>query len=475
MRVMMSSLLVSGLLVLVAMAAYAGVTTRVSVASDGTQANDSNGYPAISADGRYVAFDSAADNLVPGDTNGAIDVFVHDRQTGQTTRVSVSSDGAQGNSWSDSPSISADGRCVAFFSDASNLVPGDTNGQTDSFVHDRQTGETTRVSVASDGTQGNALFCTISGDGRYVAFWSGASDLAPGDTNGQIDCFVHDRQTGATTRVSVASDGAQGDSESINCSISRDGRYVAFTSLASNFAPDDTDWWSDVYVHDRQTGLTSRVSVGNDGAQGNSYCTGPPSISGDDRYIAFTSYASNLVAGDTNNTKDVFVRDLQTGRTTRVSVDSNGAQANSYSMEPPSISDDGRYVAFFSDASNLVPGDTNGRHDVFVYERQMCITSETQICLPVSGWHIIAQPASGDHALSACSVRNNATGETLTFCEATSPQHAWIDSVLYRWDPALRGYVACTCSPAPGQEDLLIWGHGYWVYAYLDDLALLVF
>src|SRR5690606_11863360 len=141
---------------------------------DGTQADRNSLVPSISADGRFVAFQSVATNLVPGDTNGNNDVFVHDRQTGVTQRVSVASDGAQGNGISTTASISADGRFVAFQSAASNLVPGDTNGATDVFVHDRQTGVTERVSVASDGAQGNANTseASLSADGRYVAFQS---------------------------------------------------------------------------------------------------------------------------------------------------------------------------------------------------------------------------------------------------------------------------------------------------------------
>jgi Tol biopolymer transport system component len=167
------------------------------VASDGTQGNGLSYYPSISADGRYVAFGSGASNLAPGDTNNERDVFLHDRESGATTRVSVASDGAQGNSRSGAPAISADGRYVAFGSGASNLAPGDTNNAWDVFLHDRQSGATTRVSVASDGTQGNndsvQFYPVISADGRYVSFESGASNLAPGDTNNAWDVFLHER------------------------------------------------------------------------------------------------------------------------------------------------------------------------------------------------------------------------------------------------------------------------------------------
>jgi Tol biopolymer transport system component len=349
-----------------------GNTERVSVASDGTQGDGGSYRPSISADGRYVAFESVSGNLVNGDTNGENDVFVHDRQTGQTTRVSVASDGTQGNDGSNSISISADGRYVAFRSHASNLVSGDTNGTGDVFVHDRQTGQTTRVSVASDGTQGNGLSSynsspSISADGRYVAFNSEASNLVSGDTNGTTDVFLHDRQTGQTTRVSVASDGTQGNSPAYRPSISADGRYVAFESYASNLVSGDTNSTWDVFVHVQQTGQTLRVSVASDGTQG-SGLSFYPSFSADGRYVAFISEASNLVSGDTNGTRDIFVHG-QTGQTTRVSVASEGAEGNGVS-EVPSISADGRYVAFVSNASNLVSGDTNSIWDVFVHDRQ---------------------------------------------------------------------------------------------------------
>jgi len=346
-----------------------GQTTRVSVASDGTQGNDTSSRPSISADGRYVAFESGASNLVSGDSNNKFDVFVHDRQMGQTTRVSVASDGTQGNSDSAQASISADGRYVAFNSSASNLVSGDTNSERDVFVHDRQTGQTTRVSVASAGTQGNGRpeHLSISPNGWHAAFESYASNLVSGDTNGDKDIFVHDRQTGQTTRVSVASDGTQGNRGSWYPSISVDGRYVAFESWASNLVSGDTNGYGDMFVHDRETRETIRVSVASDGSQGNERSE-DASISADGRYVAFGSAASNLVSGDTNGAYDMFVRDRQTGQTTRVSVASDGTEGN-YGSHQSSISADGHYVAFHSVASNLVSGDTNGTWDVFVHDR----------------------------------------------------------------------------------------------------------
>jgi hypothetical protein len=346
-----------------------GLTEIVSVASDGTQGNDTSLETSISADGRFVAFSSAATNLVPVYTNIYGDIFVHDRQTGITEIVSVSNDGAVGNSESFDPSISADGRFVAFSSGANNLVPGDTNDFTDIFMYDRQTGMTERVSVASDGTQGNyvSLDASISVDGRFVAFSSGANNLVPGDIEFALDVFVHDRQTGMTEIVSVASDGTQGNGLSQYPSISADGRFVAFSSLASNFVFEDTNETDDVFVHDRQTGMTEIVSVASDGTQGNSgsYQT---SISADGRFVAIRSFATNLVPGYTNINGDIFVHDRQTGMTEIVSVSNDGASGNFGSGES-SISADGRFVAFSSADNNLVPGDTNDFTDIFVRDR----------------------------------------------------------------------------------------------------------
>ncbi len=341
---------------------------RVSLSSGGSEGNGSDcGGANISADGRYVAFGSSATNLVPGDTNGVLDGFVHDRQTGQTARVSLSWDGSEGNDESYGPSISADGRYVAFGSLATNLVPGDTNGALDVFVHDRQTGETARVSLSSGGTEGNGHCwdASISADGRYVAFHSLASNLVPDDTNGESDVFVHDQQTGETARVSLSSGGTQGNSSSGSPSISADGRYVAFVSLADNLVPGDNEFW-DTFVRDRQTGQTTRVGLSSGGKKGNRG-SGNPSISADGRYVAFDSGSTNLVPGDTNGVVDVFVHDRQTGKTVRVSLSWDGSEGDDGSGNPR-ISADGRYVAFWSDATNLVPDDTNGFPDIFVQD-----------------------------------------------------------------------------------------------------------
>jgi Tol biopolymer transport system component len=272
------------------------------------------------------------------------------------TRVSVDSGGAQGNGWSESASISADGRYVAFESDASNLVSGNTNGSRDIFLRDTQTGTTTRLSVDSNGTQGNgrSVYPSISADGRYVVFGSWASNLVSGDTNVREDIFVRDTKTDTTTRLSVDSSGTQGNGFSESQSISADGRYVAFASYTSNLVSGNTNGSRDIFLRDTQTDTTTRLSVDSSWTQanGDSYY---PSISADERYVAFSSGADNLVRWDTNSAGDIFLRDTQTGTTTRLSTDSSGWQGN-FGSEFPSISADGRYVAFLSLASNLVSG-----------------------------------------------------------------------------------------------------------------------
>ncbi|MGY6217352.1 hypothetical protein ACW73L_19535 [Methylolobus aquaticus] len=345
----------------------AGDTTRVSVNSWGKQANNEQYNATISADGRYVAFQSYADNLVPGDTNGVVDVFVRDLRTGHTSRVSVDSAGSQGNGDSYTPAISADGRYVAFESSADNLVSGDTSGRANIFVHDRQTRQTTCVSVSSAGSPSSAWLPTISANGRYVAFESAADNLVSSDTNGTIDVFVHDRQTHQTMRVNVASNGEQvmEVAASLEPSISANGRYVAFSSAANNHVPGDTNSVTDVFVHDVRTGHTSRVSVDSAGSQGNWYSYAP-AISADGRYVAFLSEANNLVPGD-NFDSDVFVHDRLTHETTRANVASDGEPANGRS-DYFSISADGRYVAFQSWANNLAPGGS-GWSDIFVRDR----------------------------------------------------------------------------------------------------------
>jgi Tol biopolymer transport system component len=347
--------------------AAAQSTERVSLSSSGVESDDNSFLPSISADGRWVAFHSVGTNLVPGDTNGALDVFLRDRLTGQTTILSVSMNGSPGRGSSYLPSISADGSRVAFVSDSRILVPGDTNDAKDIFVRDVPSSTTLRASVDSAGNQGNGncFRPSLSADGRWVAFASDATNLVPADTNGATDVFVHDLQTGITVRASVDSSGEQANGASRNPSISADGRFVAFESVATNLVSGDTNHVSDVFVHDLQTGSTDRVSLDSAGAQA-LFASTNPCLSAGGRTVAFVT-ASPLVASDTNGLQDVYVRDLQTGALTRASTDSSGTRSNGDSSEP-ALSSDGRFVAFTSNATNLVANDTNGVSDVFLHD-----------------------------------------------------------------------------------------------------------
>jgi Tol biopolymer transport system component len=231
----------------------AGLTERISVASDGSQAGSYSWACAISSDGRFVAFQSYASNLVAGDTNAKADIFVRDRQLGQTTLVSRPVAGAQSNGESYLPSISGDGRYVAFHSAASNLVISDTNASNDVFVVDRNTNGMVRASVSSAGAEGDgaSFAASISGDGSQVAFESIARNLITGDTNLNNDIYTRNLVNGKTVRASVSTAGAQGDNASLTPAISGNGRYVVFQSGATNLVPGDTNGFADVFVRDR--------------------------------------------------------------------------------------------------------------------------------------------------------------------------------------------------------------------------------
>jgi Tol biopolymer transport system component len=345
-------------------------TGRVDRVSEAGHEGDGPSYdpPSVSADARFVAFVSSATNLVAGDTNGVDDVFVKDRRTGKLTMVSAATDGTPGNAASyGSPSVSSDGRYVAFRSDASNLVPGDTNKVADVFVKDVRTGAVERASTAADGTQGDKLVVhgtAISADGRYVVFPSSATHLVPGDTNASVDVFVKDRRSGAVVRANTSATGAQTTSYTLMPSITADGTKVAFVAWGDTLVPGDTEDTPDVFVKDLGTGAITRVNTSSDGTVSESEPYAPV-LSADGRWLAFSSLASNLVRHDTNNVDDVFVKNLRTGETRRVSVSAFGQQGDNFSTTP-SLSADGRVVAFSSYAGNLVPCDGNEVPDVFV-------------------------------------------------------------------------------------------------------------
>jgi Tol biopolymer transport system component len=342
-------------------------TVRVSVATGGGQADGESHSAEVSPDGRYVVFESFADNLISNDTNGTYDVFLRDRTLGTTVRVSVSSSKQQGNGSSSDPCVSPDGSYVVFESNASNLVSSDTNGVTDVFLRDRNQGKTVRVSVSSSKQQGNGSSSDpcVSPDGRYVVFESLATNLISSDLNNSTDIFLRDRTAGKTVRVSVDSSEHEANSGSYSSVVSPDGQFVAFESFATNLIGSDTNGVSDVFLRDRTAGTTVRVSVSSGKDQGNGYSS-DPSMSDDGQHIAFESAASNFYSGDTNGHVDVFVRDRSAGVTKVASIDDSGVIGNAASSDP-SITSDGSYVVFESESSNLVSNDTNGHTDAFIH------------------------------------------------------------------------------------------------------------
>jgi len=370
-------LTVIGLLVPTAALAHPpGVTEWVSVSSAGTGANNQSDMPAISGDGRFVTFVSLGDNLVPDDTNGFADTFVHDRLTNITERVSVSSREREGNEHSGLigvaayPAISEDGRFVAFVSQADNLVSKDNNGNADVFVRDRLLGTTERVSVNSAGEEADigGTGPAISADGRFVAFQSQAQNLVPGGNPFLFvdQVYVHDRDTGATEIISVNAAGEAGNSLNVEADISADGRFVVFSSFANNLVPEPQSSNLQVYLRDRVTGTIELITENAAGQAGDGASVNP-SISLDGRFVAFQTNSGNLI-GDGNFESHILVKDRVTGTFERVSATSTGEPADLLS-EHPDITPDGRFVAFFSLATNLVPGDTNNRRDIFVRDR----------------------------------------------------------------------------------------------------------
>lgn len=361
-----------------AIAQPATQTERVSVRSNGVEGNGDSFWCAISGDGKFVGFTSTASNLVGADGNDSTDVFLFDRESEAPELVSIRSTGAQANRSSEAPSLSHTGRYVAFTTNASNLaMKGDRNGRPDVFVYDRKEGRTNRASIRSNLAEANGASydASISANGRFVTFTSTASNLAiKGDDNQATDVFVHDRATLKTNRVSISSKLKEGNSSSVSPAISGDGRLVAFVSYANNLVRRDTNRRADVFVYNRATRNTIRISIATDGTQANGDSSAPM-FSADGGFVTFHSNASNLVEKDENDVSDVFVHDLSSGETTRVSRGMAGSEANGASVIP-AISGDGRYVAYQSEASNLVPGDTNGTPgmyqgiDVFRYDRQ---------------------------------------------------------------------------------------------------------
>lgn len=382
-----------------------GFIERVSVNSDGVPGNRAShaagSAPDISADGNVIAFYSDATNLVEDDDNGTTDVFVRIRDlgvgsiTGATFLVSATPEGDPGNGPSLFPSISADGRFVAFQSLATNLIDDDTNGAADVFIRDLDTNTTERP---CDLVEPNDFSYSpaISADGNVVAFASAATNLVPGDTNGAIDIFVCTRNrddgtfaNGTLERVSLSSEGIQGNADSIVPAISGSGCFVAYKSEADNLVAGDRNHAVDVFVRVRGADVTEVASARHpaagslsDGVTANDGSF-PPSLSWNGRYVAFGSFATNLLVGDENHFASVYVRDRQTGEIRLVDINEDGKQADAGTPDtPPSVSGDARWIGFVSAASNLTPPgvDLNFTNDVFRAENPITPPTVETVC-----------------------------------------------------------------------------------------------
>lgn len=436
------------LVLLVSAGVQAQVFERISLDSGLNQAHGASSVTvskdAVSDDGRYVVFSSLADNLVAGDLNGASDVFLRDLELDSTVRISVHKDtGGDVTGSSENPAISADGRYVLFNSDAADLVAGDSNGVFDVFLFDTQTGMMERISVAADGGEPNGTSTrpSISADGRYVAFSSSASNLVSGGANTNVDIYVRDRSLATTVKVSERHDGSLTENNSWAPVISANGRHVAFVSGDNDLVPGDVTGPQDVFVRNFDTWGIERVSLSTAGVESNAR-NGVAVVSADASVVAWWSRADNLVAGDDNLQDDIFVRNRAAGTTTRVNVSSTGAQASGGGSWHTSITDDGRFVVFLSDASNLDDGDVNGTGDIFSHD---LLTGITRL-------HSLTPTGQGGNAYSR-SPSVSADGLYIAFESGATDLVADDDNleqdVFLAWGPAMvltDGFESADCS-----------------------------
>lgn len=497
-----------GILIVVVLAAGCDYVERASVDTSGGDTNGDSFHPSISADGRYVAFWSSANDLVADDGDGNQDVFVRDMRNNSTSRVSVDTGGGDSDGDSFYPTISDDGRYVAFVSRASDLVAGDSGTGQDVFVRDLQSGTTTRVSVDTAGGPPNLISggARISADGRHVVFTSIASDLVLGDGNGLSDIFVRDLDAHTTVRASV--DTANGDANGHSGgpeipsppAIDADGSRVVFFSDASDLVAADGNGLSDMFMRDLTAGTMTRVSVDTTGGDANGpsdYVGGTPAITGDGEIVAFASSASDLVSSDANGAgSDVFVRDIDGMTTTLASADSHGGSSPSISDDgrfvafqttqiwvhdnqndstamasakfarpangisgQGEISADGRYVAFHSSASNLIDGD--GNHDFDIYVRAV--------------WMPKIDSVTPDTVAAGSSATLTAIGSKfLAPMVASVGPGVTVDSVTVISETELEVSVTVDPDASPGARTMHVWTPGTGPGTYATTGALCV-
>jgi len=335
-------------------------TVRITKGIKSEQANGGSYSPKITGDGRYIVFTSDASNLVSDDTNNIRDIFIYDFISKTTERITVSEIGEQFNKMNMLPNISDDGRFIVFASLATNWGDDDINGRWDALLHDREAQKTITVNVSGGGLP------NISADGQFVCFSDPISNIVENDTNGENDIFLYNVLTKQNARVNVASDGTESNGYSSLCSLSADGRYIAFQSDGTTLVSDDTNGSTDIFVHDRVLQTTERVSLSNTGEEGNNH-NNYPALAKDGNYIVFKSYSTNF-----DNIKqgvNLFIKDRQTGDIKLVSYSTDGTERDSVdaTFMHPSISGDGQHIAFQSLQTNLVQDDTNNTFDTFVH------------------------------------------------------------------------------------------------------------
>jgi Tol biopolymer transport system component len=347
-----------------------GAIRRLSEGPDGTDADGPSRDPHLSADGTWVAYTTHARNLLPGKSTALGDIVLHDIAGGHAALISRGADGSEGTGTSSLPDLSDDGSFIVYQSWSDNLVSGDTNAACDIFLFDRTTGTTTRMSMTPAGGEadGNSTHPAISGDGRFISFSSDATNLVFDDTNGVADLFVVNRETGTIERVNLGPDDCQADAfgglfpESV---LSQDGRFVAYVSLASNLVEIATpSLVEQIYLRDRKRGTTRRVSISSTGEAADDRCF-CPTITADGRLIGFQSLARNLLGNDRDTVADAYVFDRRT-RAVRVISSAQNTSGARGDCQRIVISPEGCTVAFSSRASDLVQGDENDASDVFL-------------------------------------------------------------------------------------------------------------
>jgi WD40 repeat protein len=447
-------------------------TNRVSIDSDGLEALGASVNPAMSSDGRFVAFQSTAP-LAP-EASGFTDIYIRDRLSNYTVLISRPASGPA-NSFSTTASLSSDGRFVAFQSAASNLVAGDTNGFDDIFIVDRDPdgngvydqGNRTlqRISVDALGVEGNAPsnLPDISADGRYVTFFSLANNLVANDANAVGDVFVWERSSGQLSLLSLSTSGAQGDAPSGPASLSSDGRFLAFSSHATNFDPGDTNGLQDIYRRDRDpdgngvfdegNGVTVRVSLGVSGNQPDAACS-MADVSGNGSRVLFQSASSNLtIAGTTPGRDHIYLRTMASTQTSLISANQIGGEANDQSANPK-ISTNGSSIVFQSRASDLVSGDTNGWDDIFLANIPTGVIERISLDGPGNQVTIFSQQAAiGD---SSAEIAFQSPDDTLVPHDSNGmidifvrSQNSWSPQLLV--DPIIRGQMSTSyvCNSDP--------------------------